>query len=168
MLRLPYAILPFIRLPEGSWGYPEMIRQNIESFPGPQADIPPFADAPHFVTGYIYPFHYDHPVTGRPSTEKACNLQIIAAKKAASKAKPKKNNKEKQSFFEYNLAVLALFGLSGDKAILVLSGRSLLRTSITVFLHYYHEYSLFYYLFPQVGIVTKSKDSSFYFMKPVR
>jgi hypothetical protein len=67
-----------------------MIGKNLESSAGPQADIPPFASDPRFVTGYIFPFHYDHPVTGRPSTEKVRNLSTTAAKKAAKKPRAKK------------------------------------------------------------------------------
>jgi hypothetical protein len=90
-LTVQWIINYTVRLPEGSWGTPDLIAQNIESFPGPQADIPPFTGDPRFVTGYIFPFHYDHPVTGRPSTEKVRNLSTTAdVKKNTTRGRPKK------------------------------------------------------------------------------
>ena len=89
-LTVEWIINYTVRLPEGSWGTPDIMGQNIESFAGPQPDIPPFANDPRFTTGYIYPYHYDHPVTGKPSTEKVRNLKTVADKKAASQGKTEK------------------------------------------------------------------------------
>ena len=86
-LTVEWIINYTIRLPEGSWGTPDLMGPNIESFDSPQPDIPPFANDPRFVTGYIYPYHYTHPVTGRPSTEKVRNLSTVAESKAAARKK---------------------------------------------------------------------------------
>lgn len=77
-------------LPDTSWNTPESIGKGVLNFPAPNPDIPPFADDPRFTSGYIFPFHYNHPVTGKPSSEKSRNLRTREALKAASKSSAKK------------------------------------------------------------------------------
>ena len=89
-LTVEWIINYTVQLPEGCWNTMEAFGQNIENMPGPQADIPPFKDDPRFVTGYIYPYHYDHPVTGKPSTEKVRNLKTLAAKNSGTAKKTTK------------------------------------------------------------------------------
>ncbi len=67
-----------IALPETSWRSPEDIGKAIAAFEGPNPDIPPFMEDPRFDSGYIFPYHYPHPVTGRETTEKARNLRTRA------------------------------------------------------------------------------------------
>jgi hypothetical protein len=37
------------------------------------------------VSGYIFPFHYDHPVTGKPTSETKKNAKLLKNAKAAEK-----------------------------------------------------------------------------------
>jgi hypothetical protein len=71
-------IIPYsIRLPEGSWGAPEKLGEMIANFKGTsEADIPPLTDDPRFLSGYIFPFHYCHPVTGKKTTEDVRNAAL--------------------------------------------------------------------------------------------
>ena len=71
---IPYAV----RL-AGEWALPEDVnRPYLEGkFGGPPPDIDIDRDDLRYVTGYIFPFHYDHPVTGRPSSEAARNARLM-------------------------------------------------------------------------------------------
>ncbi len=71
-------IIPFsVRLPEGSWGEPEKLGEMIMTMKGQsEPDIPPRADDPRFLSGYIFPFHYPHPVTGKKTTEDVRNATL--------------------------------------------------------------------------------------------
>ena len=89
-LTVDWIINYTVRLPEGSWNFMEEMGRNIESFVGPQADIPPSAQDPRFMTGYILPYHYDHPVTGQPTTEKERNLKNMADRKPAAAKRSRK------------------------------------------------------------------------------
>jgi hypothetical protein len=74
----------------------EALGKMIENFKAPEADVPAMKGDPRFVSGYIFPFHYNHPVTGKPTSEKAKNAKLLSNVKAAAKvakdtltAKPK-------------------------------------------------------------------------------
>ena len=41
---------------------------------------------PRFVSGYIFPFHYDHPVTGEPTSEGKKNAKLLKNVTGAEKA----------------------------------------------------------------------------------
>ena len=70
-------IIPYsVHLPEGSWGTPEKLGESIMNFKGPDPDIPPRADDPRFLSGYIFPFHYAHPVTGKKTSEEVRNSAL--------------------------------------------------------------------------------------------
>jgi hypothetical protein len=49
-----------------------------QSGPGPKivADIPMDKNDLRYVSGYIFPFHFVHPVTGKPSGEAALNARL--------------------------------------------------------------------------------------------
>jgi len=101
MLKIDWIIPLNIRIPSESWVPVENFVNAIRNFKGPIPDIAPEDFDPRFVSGYIFPFHYNHPVTGRPASEKAKNARLIAATKAKaatktpskSKARPKSKKK---------------------------------------------------------------------------
>ncbi len=75
-------IIPYnVRVPEESWGTSEMIGKSIMGFKAPDPDIPPTPDDPRFMSGYIFPFHYNHPVTGRPTSDSEKNARLMKKKK---------------------------------------------------------------------------------------
>jgi hypothetical protein len=92
-LKIDWIIPLVIKNPEGSWSPPENMGKSIEDFKGPDPDIPPSSSDPRFMSGYIFPFHYNHPVTGKPTSENKKNAGLIAAVKAkvktGAKTKPK-------------------------------------------------------------------------------
>jgi len=99
-------IIPLsIRIPAESWMPVEALGKAIENFKAPGADIPFLKGDPRFVSGYIFPFHYKHPVTGKPTSENKKNAKLLSNVKAASKAvqdtfavkpKPKAKSKSKK------------------------------------------------------------------------
>jgi len=81
-------IIPYnVTVPEGAWVPPEAIGEAIMNFKAPSPDTPPKASDPRFKSGYIFPFHYKHPVTGKATSENAKNARLVSAKIAKSKAK---------------------------------------------------------------------------------
>jgi len=89
MLKVDWIIPLNIRIPEESWMSVEELGKAIKNFKAPGADIPPAAFDPRFVSGYIFPFHYNHPVTGKPTFEKAKNTRLLSNKKAKAKIEAK-------------------------------------------------------------------------------
>ncbi len=85
MWKMDWIIPLSIRIPPESWGTVEALGKMIENFKGPEADIPPVKGDPRFVSGYIFPFHYNHPVTNKPTSEKAKNAKLLSNVKAAAK-----------------------------------------------------------------------------------
>ncbi len=74
-------IIPYtVRLPEETWGTAEMIGKSVLDFKMSVPDIPPTPDDPRFVSGYIFPFHYNHPVTGKPTSENDKNARLLSGK----------------------------------------------------------------------------------------
>jgi hypothetical protein len=75
-------IIPYgVRIQDG-WIVPEDIAgpmlKGQSAAPGPQMvpDIPMDKNDLRYVTGYIFPFHFTHPVTGRPSSEAKLNARL--------------------------------------------------------------------------------------------
>ncbi len=94
-LKVDWIINYTVQLPEGAWNTMDKFGEAIEAMQAPQADIPPFANDPRFVTGYIYPYHYAHPVTGKTTSENVRNLKTMAAHKAKKAAGQKPADKKK-------------------------------------------------------------------------
>ncbi|OGO18249.1 MAG: hypothetical protein A2Z15_06370 [Chloroflexi bacterium RBG_16_50_11] len=74
---IPYAV----RL-AGEWAMPEDVnRPYIEGqFRGPKPDIPIDLNDGRYLSGYIFPFHYNHPVTGKPTSEAEKNARLFQIK----------------------------------------------------------------------------------------
>ncbi len=70
---IPYAV----RIAE-EWAMPEDVNRPYLAgqFRGPTPDIAIDKDDLRYVSGYIFPFHYTHPVTGRPTSEGERNVTI--------------------------------------------------------------------------------------------
>ena len=71
---IPYAV----RIAEG-WALPEDVNRPYLAgeFKGPKPDIDIDRNDGRYLTGYIFPFHYNHPVTGRPSSEDERNRKLL-------------------------------------------------------------------------------------------
>ncbi len=67
--------------PASGWVAPERLApaENRPAITGPQADVPR-TFSPRYPSGYIFPFHYRHPVTGRKTSEDARNASIDGVK----------------------------------------------------------------------------------------
>lgn len=77
-------IIPLsIRIPPESWTPVEEFGKRIAEFNAPGADEPFVKGDPRFVSGYIFPFHYNHPVTGKPTSETKKNKKLLANVTAA-------------------------------------------------------------------------------------
>jgi len=94
-LKVEWIINYTVQLPPGCWSTMEKMGETIESFAGPQPDIPPCSNDPRFVTGWIYPYHYPHPVTGKTTSEKVRNLKTIARAREAKEAGTRNTGKKK-------------------------------------------------------------------------
>jgi len=79
MLTVDWIINYSVAIPEESWSSPEKTGKAIldPSFKPPQASEPANPDDPRFKSGYVFPFHFTHPVTGKPTTEAARNASIL-------------------------------------------------------------------------------------------
>jgi len=89
MWKIDWIIPLGIRIPSESWTSVEQLGERVRSFKMSEPDIPMPDFDPRFVSGYIFPFHYNHPVTGKPASEKQKNARLIAAAKAKMKSAPK-------------------------------------------------------------------------------
>ena len=71
---IPYAV----RIAEG-WALPEDVNRPYLAgeFKGPKPDIDIDRNDGRYLSGYIFPFHYNHPVTGRPSSEDERNRKLL-------------------------------------------------------------------------------------------
>jgi hypothetical protein len=79
-------IIPLsIRVSPDMWGTVEELGKSIASFKAPDPDIAMEKNDPRFVSGYIFPFHFDHPVTGKPTSETKKNAKLLKNAKAAEK-----------------------------------------------------------------------------------
>jgi hypothetical protein len=70
---IPYAV----RIAEG-WAMPEDVNKPYldGQFRGPKPDIELDRDDLRYLSGGIFPFHYHHPVTGRPTSEDEHNRRV--------------------------------------------------------------------------------------------
>ena len=90
MLSVKWVIPYGVRIPEG-WAMPEDIGGRFvkgkapsapqNEGPGPRVsmpvpDIPVDPDDLRYVSGYIFPFHFKHPVTGRETSEAVRNARL--------------------------------------------------------------------------------------------
>ncbi len=79
-------IIPLsIKVSPDMWGTVEELGKSVAVFKAPDPDIPMEKNDPRFVSGYIFPFHYDHPVTGKPTSEGKKNARLLKNVKAAEK-----------------------------------------------------------------------------------
>lgn len=79
-------IIPLsIKIPPEQWGTVEELGKSIVAFKAPDPDVPMELDDPRFVSGFIFPFHYNHPVTGKPTSEGKKNAKLLKNVKAAEK-----------------------------------------------------------------------------------
>jgi hypothetical protein len=78
ILTIRWIINYTVRLDKDSWVPPEQVGEAVlnPAFKPPQPDIPPTTTDPRFVSGYIFPFHYNHPVTGKETSEAIRNANI--------------------------------------------------------------------------------------------
>jgi hypothetical protein len=74
---IPYAC----RIADG-WATPEDVNRPYytDQFKGPKPDIPLDKRDLRYVSGYIFPFHYNHPVTGKKTTEDEKNARLKPVK----------------------------------------------------------------------------------------
>jgi len=98
ILKVDWIIPLNIRIPEDAWMKVEELGKAIRNFKAPGPDILPNAADPRFLSGYIFPFHYKHPVTGKATSEKAKNARLIntvrAKVKTATKLRAKPKSKK--------------------------------------------------------------------------
>lgn len=80
-------IIPLsIKIPTEEWSPVENLGRRLAEFKAPGADEPFIQGDPRFVSGYIFPFHYNHPVTGKPTSEGKKNTTLLKNSKGAEKA----------------------------------------------------------------------------------
>ncbi len=79
ILTVDWMINYSVAIPEEVWSSPELIGKAIldSGYKPPPASEPGNPDDPRFKSGYIFPFHFTHPVTGRPTSEAIRNAPII-------------------------------------------------------------------------------------------
>ena len=75
---IPYAV----RIAEG-WAMPEDVNRPYLAgeFRGPKPDIDIDRNDGRYLSGYIFPFHYNHPVTGKPTSEEKRNKRLMESKR---------------------------------------------------------------------------------------
>ena len=103
MWKVDWIIPLSIKISPDSWTRVEDLRKMIADFKAPGADVPAVKGDPRFVPGYIFPSHYQPPVTGKPTSEKAKNAKLLSNAKSAAKiakdmleSKPKTKVKAKR------------------------------------------------------------------------
>jgi hypothetical protein len=76
-------VIPYAVRIAGEWAMPEDVnRPYIKGeFRGPKPDVPIDMDDGRYLSGYIFPFHYRHPVTGKETSEAEKNARIFQLKK---------------------------------------------------------------------------------------
>jgi hypothetical protein len=81
ILKLKWVIPYAVRSP-GEWARPEDVNRPYYTgqWKGPTPDIPPDKQDLRYVTGYIFPFHYKHPVTGKETSEAELNAKLKPVK----------------------------------------------------------------------------------------
>ena len=81
MLSIKWVIPYAVRIPEG-WAMPEDINRPYLAgeFRGPKPDIDIDRDDMRYLSGFIFPFHYKHPVTDKETSEAERNARLIEIK----------------------------------------------------------------------------------------
>jgi hypothetical protein len=77
MLKIKWVIPYAVRI-AGEWNTPEQVTAPFynDEFTGPVPDIPVDKADLRYVSGYIFPFHYRHPVTGKATSETERNARL--------------------------------------------------------------------------------------------
>jgi hypothetical protein len=77
MLKVKWIIPYAVRI-AGEWNTPEQVTAPFynDEFKGPRPDIPVDKADLRYVSGYIFPFHYRHPVTGKETSEAERNARL--------------------------------------------------------------------------------------------
>jgi hypothetical protein len=75
-------VIPYAVSIAENWRLPEDVNRTYLAgqFRGPAPDIPIDREDLRYVSGYIFPFHYKHPVTGKPTSENEKNARLRGAK----------------------------------------------------------------------------------------
>jgi hypothetical protein len=75
---IPYAV----RIAD-TWALPEDVNRPYLAgeFRGPKPDVPLDVNDGRYLSGYIFPFHYKHPVTGKETSETERNARLFQLKK---------------------------------------------------------------------------------------
>jgi hypothetical protein len=78
-------MMPYVLHITDGWSMPEEISASFVrgEFPGPEPQIPVDPNDPRYMSGYILPFHYRHPVTGKATSESKLNAALAGKKKKA-------------------------------------------------------------------------------------
>jgi hypothetical protein len=103
--KIDWIIPLHITVSPDQWGTVEELGKSVAAFQAPGPDVAMEENDPRFVSGYIFPFHYDHPVTGKKTSESKKNAKLLKNAKAAEetvlktlgKAKVKAPAKKKAS-----------------------------------------------------------------------
>jgi hypothetical protein len=71
-------VIPYAVSVAGEWRMPEDVNRPYLAgqFRGATPDIPLDREDRRYITGYIFPFHYNHPVTGKPTSENEKNKRL--------------------------------------------------------------------------------------------
>ncbi len=81
MLTLKWVIPYAVRIAD-NWAMPEDVNRPYLAgeFRGPKPDIDIDPGDLRYISGYIFPFHYKHPVTGKETTEAERNARLLSQK----------------------------------------------------------------------------------------
>jgi len=76
-------VIPYAVRIAGDWAMPEDVNRPYINgeFRGPKPDVPIDLNDGRYLSGYIFPFHYKHPVTGKETSEAEKNARIFQLKK---------------------------------------------------------------------------------------
>ena len=77
MLSIKWVIPYAVRIAEG-WAMPEDVNRPYLAgeFRGPKPDVDIDRNDMRYLSGYIFPFHYPHPVTGKETSENEKNARL--------------------------------------------------------------------------------------------
>ncbi len=76
-------VIPYAVSVSGEWRMPEDVNRPYLAgqWRGPTPDVPINREDMRYISGYIFPFHYNHPVTGKPTSENERNGRLREGKK---------------------------------------------------------------------------------------
>jgi hypothetical protein len=76
-------VIPYAVTPAGEWRLPEDVNRPYLAgqWRGPAPDIELDKEDMRYISGYVFPFHYNHPVTGKPTSENERNTRLKEMKK---------------------------------------------------------------------------------------